>query len=322
VAVRHRGGLIGSGPFILRSKGSSGLRLAANKQHFAGRPFIDTLWFKTFPKASAERLAFQVGKLHLSLHGTSTFTSQPQQTFTEVHSPIMTATVFLGVGRSKPYLSDPQFRLALLKGIDRKRLGRVAVTGTSRVAVHPSPLGRRRGLKVVAFDRKGANRLLAAMADRHRQLRQDAGSGRLKLSLLVDASRFEDHDVASQVVADLDLIGISTSIDARPAKEYARRLASGRYQLVIVRYPVQVPIGNVSLASVLNAAGQRAAAIRCLAARRCGRAESRTFIKRLPMIPLVHTSTRVAFDARIGGARITRIGLIPYADLFWTRGAP
>lgn len=320
IAVRHRGRWIGSGPFKLKVWTTTGLDLLAHRAHFAGRPYLDEVRFRVFGRASAEVASFQVGTLQLSFHGTSVFGSQPRHPFTTVTSRVRTL-VYLGVGRGRPHLSDPQFRLALLKGIDRRRLGRRAGTGGAEVA--DSPVCQRL-LRVttrpVPFDRDGATRLLGRLVQRYPTLPRDAASGRPKLDLLVDASRIEDRDVATQLVADLDRIGITVTIDAQQAKAYQARLERGRYELVLGRHPGQIPLGPVTFAGALAAAGMGVQATACMTAGRCGtRQQALDFMKQLPVIPLVHTAARLDHDARLGDLRLTYGSAVDYADVFWTR---
>ena len=318
--IQHRGRWIGSGPFRLKVWKPTGVDLVAHRTHFAGRPYLDEIRFKVFERPSAEVASFQVGTLQLSFHGTSVFGSQPRHPFSTVDPPAMTL-VYLGVSRARPYMADRRFRLALLMGVDRGRLARLAATGRHEVAVAPvcRRLLIRTRLRAVPFDRGGANRLLGQLASHHGALKRDAASGRLKLSLLVDRSRVEDQIVAGQLVADLDRIGIALTIDRQGAKDFDARLRSGRYDLVLARQPVQVPRGSAALAGVLAAVGQRTAAERCMSSGRCGAAQAARLMKDLPVVPLVHTSARVAHDARLGQLRWVGGGLLGYADVYWMR---
>jgi MarR-like DNA-binding transcriptional regulator SgrR of sgrS sRNA len=320
VAVQRGKRLLGSGPFTLRGWRSAQITLAAHRQHFAGRPYIDELRFKIYRRAAAQRAAFQVGQLQLSFHGTSSHGSQPLHPFTALESRVA-AALFLRVGSGRSYLSDPQFRLALLKGIDRDRLRRVAGTGRGSIAAGPvaRALARRR-TRPVKYDKPAAIRLLAKLVQRNDELRRDAlSTGKLKFSLLVDASRFEDQAVAGQLVADLDRIGITTTIDAQPAQEYQKRLAAGRFQLALCRQALQLPDLKIALAGAFLTAGRPGVAKACLTHRRCIPKKTRLFNKLLPALPLVHTSTRIFHDSRLGGLRISRVGRISYAEIYRVR---
>lgn len=329
IAVPQRVGaqsqLLGSGPFRLHQRTANGFLLRANSSHFAGRPYLDEVTFALFEKASAEVATFQVGGLQVSLRGASVFGGRPRHATLELEGA-PTTTLLLGVGRGKPYLADRELRLALLRGIDRARLGRLA--GIGRVEIADGPVASRLARTVparIAFDRAVANRILARLAGQHESLRKDAGSGRLRLSLLVDQSRFEDPVVAGQLVADLDRIGIAATLEVNPAAEYQARLEAGRYDLVLARLPVQAPIGVVALAGALAAGGERAAAARCLTAGctpgAAGR-EVQGFVRRLPFVPLVHVGTRIFHDARLALLRLTPLGLLDYANVCWARRSP
>jgi MarR-like DNA-binding transcriptional regulator SgrR of sgrS sRNA len=316
---------VGSGPFRLQRRTPGSLLLRANGSHFAGRPYLDELRLNLYDRAATEVATFQVGAIQLSFSASS-YSPKPRHPTAEIEGPLL-SLVYLGVGRgggpSKSYLADPQFRQALLLGIDRKRLGRLATTGRADIAVGPVPaqLLRPSG-RGVPFDRAAAMRQLARLALQHPALRADSAGGRLKLSLLVDATRLEDAVAAGQLVADLDRLGIAASLESRPADEYRARLEEGRYDLVLARQAVQVPLGPVLLAGALALGGERAAAQRCLATGPCGAREAAQFMKRLPLIPLVHTARRAFHDARLAEVRLGPRGLVPYADLYWARKVP
>jgi peptide/nickel transport system substrate-binding protein len=322
VSVTLRGQPAGGGPFRLQARTPSSFVLRANTAHFAGRPYLDEVRLNLFDRASTEITNFQVGGLQLSFN-TSPYSPKPKHASAELEGPLL-SLVYLGVGRGKSYLADPQLRQALLLGIDRKRLGRLATAGHAEIAEGPVParLLKPQGRTTLPFDRAAATRLLTRLAAQHPAMRADSAGGRLKLSLLVDASRFEDTVVAGQLVADLDRVGIAASLEPRQAAEYQARLEDGRYELVLARQAVQVPLGPVMLAGALALGGDRAGAARCLAGGACGAREAAQFMKRLPLIPLVHTARRAFYDARLGQLRLGAQGLIPYADLYWTRKGP
>lgn len=324
VAIRAgKGRWIGSGPFALRRWTGSSLKLVAHATHFAGRPYLDEVTLKVFHKSSDQVAAFQMGWLQMSFHGTSLYGGRPKTAVAAVQARAV-GGVFLRLGTARPYLAEPAFRRALLRGIDRKRLVPLAGTGESAVAHSPvSPRLLRGRFRPVGFDRRAANRALARLVARNDALHGDASSGRLKLALILDASRLEDRIVANQIVADLDRIGISITVDPLPARQYGERLRSGRFELAICRPAVQLPLGSVGLATALAAAGERRAALRCLRSGRCGARRARRFMKQLPMIPLVHAGIRLHHDARVGAVQLSAVGRLPFADLYWLRrGAP
>ncbi len=310
--------LVGSGAYRLVSRKPDRLLLKANQAHFAGRPYLDELVLRVFARASAEVASFQVGALQLSRHGASVFGSPKYPSATLDTAAV--STVFLATGRRPSYLAEPLFRAALRAAIDRKRLQRLAGSGRALVAHGPvSPRLLRYRRRRSGFDRKLANRLLARLARRDGALRAAAAAGRVRLKLLVDASRADDRTLAGQIVADLDRIGIEAQLEATPASDYQARFDSGRYQLALGRVAVQVPRGAVALADALAAAGDGAAARRCVAARRCGVAEARRLVKQLRLLPLVHPAVKLHYDARLGGLGPRPDGRVDLQRIYWRR---
>ena len=321
IVVTNGRRLLGTGPYVLASKSSTLIQLKANPSHFAGRPYLDELRFRLFSKASAESVSFQVGALQLSYQGAPVFGSKPRFPSREMSSPPLDH-IFLGVGRRQPYLSDPLFRRALQSGIDRRRLAKLVGSGKAPLAHGPvSRRLMRRSSRAVAFDRGAARRMLQRAAVRYPALRGALGGGRLKVSLLVDSSRFGDRILAGQIVADLDRIGITCTIEALPAMDYRSRLASGRFDLVLGHQALQVPLGGVALAGAHALARDPGSARQCMV-RGCGARAVARFMKRLPLIPLLHATVRVHHNTRLGGVHTDTTGRILYESLYWRRTGP
>ncbi|MCA9670494.1 MAG: hypothetical protein KC503_33085 [Myxococcales bacterium] len=321
IAVRRGSRLVGSGPFRVARRRPRHIELVAHAECFAGRPRLDRLVFKAFKRSSTEVASFHIGHLTLSRHGKSAFGGRPRYAAEEALTQPRTL-VYLAVGKRPEYLRDPLVRRALLAAIDRKRLSKVADTGPSRVAHGPVDRGilRYRRPRGARFSRGRANRLLARAAKGSPELRAAARSGRVQLSLLVDASRPDDKIAAGQLVADLDRIGIEARIETRDAASYRSRLAGGNYQLALARLPLQLPDGSLGVAAAYAAAGDQAAAARCVL-KGCGAREARAFSKALPLLPLVHAGTRFHYDARLGPLAPDRSGRLPLADTYWRRRA-
>ena len=312
--------LLGTGPYRLLSKDRTMIQLQSNNTHFAGRPYLHRLSFRMFARASTESAWFQVGALQFSHQGTPVFGGPARRPSRTISSPPV-EQIYLGVGSGKAFLADAQFRLALLTGIDRRRLARLVGSGKAPLARSPVATRLMRRLpRAVAFNRGAAKRLLQRAAARHPGLADKLSGGRLKLSLLVDASRFGDAILAGQIVADLDRIGVTCTIDRRAAVDYRTRLRARRFDLVLGRQALQVPLGGVALAGAHAAAGDRDSARSCMM-RYCGSRQAARFMKQLPLIPLLHAPARVQHDARMG-VRLDPAGRVLYENVYWLRKVP
>lgn len=316
IGVLRAGQLIGSGPFTLHRRSPQNVVLRAHGLCFAGRPYLDELRFKLFTRSSAEVASFQIGNTQLSFHGASVFGGTPRHKPEQASTPAV-ETLFLACGRGQGFCADRQLRAALAAAIDRKRLARLIGTA-SQPALGPvsrSLLRYRRPARG-PFDRGAAARLKRAAAARHPEL----GSGRTRLSLLVDATASDDRVVAGQLVADLDRIGFAVTIDARPAAEFQRLVDAGSFDLALLRQTPQLGDGRLTLAGAFSLAGESSEAARCIT-RGCGAREARRFVARLPLLPLVHAATRIHYDARLAGLEIDPSGRLLLSRLFWLRGS-
>ena len=320
IAVASRGGLTGSGPFQLAARRAGALSLKAHATCFAGRPYVEQLELRHFPSASAEAAAYQVGALQLSYHGTAVFGGTPRYRARPVELSSAGAMLHLAVGAASAWLADRRVREALGHAIDRRRLARLVGGGRSLPAEGPvdgGPLADR--WTPHGFDRGVARRLLVAAAAGHAELQSLGQGGRARVTLLVDGSRAADRAVATQLVADLDQVGLAVTVESAAASDYAARLARGAFHLALARVVPQLPEPAIALASVFAAAGEGAAARRCVAHGACAASDLARLRRKLSVIPLLRTTVRLDVDARLGGFRRLGAAAVPYADLYWLR---
>jgi MarR-like DNA-binding transcriptional regulator SgrR of sgrS sRNA len=179
------------GPFVLAPASQSGptdVRLDAWNAHHAGRPWLNSVILRAFPKKSLEQDAFALGKLQVMLHGV------PQPNDLKSGGPVL--FTFLG-GLSR---LPPNVQQAIPLAIDRDAVRKFAARA-AQTAPGPAP----------------------NVTQAHALLGNVKGP---TLALLCDSSRNEDYDAAQKIQTQLARVGLQVRIDTVPAAEFERRVAA------------------------------------------------------------------------------------------------
>jgi oligopeptide transport system substrate-binding protein len=135
---------VGTGPFkLVHWKKDEEIVLEANKEYYAGRPFLDRLEYRVYPGAPMEKMFanFEKGELE------DTFVPnairervQESKQFQFVQRPIL-GTRFLGLNTNYGPLTNPMVRQALCYAIDREALVREIQKGRFKTAYGILPPG-------------------------------------------------------------------------------------------------------------------------------------------------------------------------------------
>jgi ABC-type transport system substrate-binding protein len=135
---------VGTGPFkLVHWKKDEEIVLEANKEYYAGRPFLDRLEYRVYPGAPMEKMFanFEKGELE------DTFVPnairervQEGKQFQFVQRPIL-GTRFLGLNTNYGPLTNPMVRQALCYAIDREALVREIQKGRFKTAYGILPPG-------------------------------------------------------------------------------------------------------------------------------------------------------------------------------------
>ena len=240
---------IGSGPFAIEKWGGAGSReltLIAFPRHFAGRPFLERIVTRSFGARQGESAAYERGAIGWSYRGAVAFPDRkPRFPTLSFLSPAV-ATVFVGFGVDHAWLRDLDVRHAIRWAIDRDAARAAGgVTGAVAAATEAPPAlgapgngsGSGNGRDVSpgtppAREVVRAQGALALAAGREPDLRDFMRQGG-KLSILVDATRPEDFDVALKLLDMLQGIGLDGQVEKLEPREFAVRVAAGHCDLFL-----------------------------------------------------------------------------------------
>jgi peptide/nickel transport system substrate-binding protein len=220
----------GTGPFHL-AKWEPGKRvvLAANEQHWAGRPFLDGVTIEMGRAVSEQLMDLELGKADFIEIWPNEMRRIPKGTKTWASSPHV--LIALAFERGRPASEDVRLREALALSIDRAAMHNwlMQKQGETAAALLPQQLSGYAFLFSAALDPKKA-----------RQLVSGPGQSRI-LSMAYDASDPLARTLADRIAVNAREAGITLNLSIRPANPDIR----------LVRLPIRTPSAGSALADVI-----------------------------------------------------------------------
>jgi MarR-like DNA-binding transcriptional regulator SgrR of sgrS sRNA len=276
---------IGSGPFVVDGSDGAGVRLSTNPGCFAGRAYLQSLALRAFAARSDEAGSYEVGSLQAARHTLVALDAAGARRAAVTVDGAQTLTGFVAVGRIG---GADVVRRVLALAINRERLRRLAVREPALVVKAPYDPGRAKG-----------------------EVERRWPGAPPKLSLLIDASRFDDRDVAERILADVARAGIELAIDAVDAATYQARVDAGRYELYLGT--AAPPARDATLATLALVAAVDPAAARAALARPSGPIALDT----TRVVPLYLRSARLLVAPELRDLTVDGAGRAGWADAHW-----
>ena len=289
--------VIGTGPFAIEAfdRGRKRLRLKAFDDHFAGRPYLDSLVLGWYDSPDGEARRFETGATQVSARGTGAFAgAQPKFRAEDVEGPAA-LLVYVGFGKAHADVTGERaFRRALDLALAREALK--TVTSGERVVPTREPVPVEAGGATPSQaarngDLAAAQAALAEAAKRVKSLAPDR-LGQLKLDIFVEDTRPDDREIAERVVRALDKLGIASAVIAEPAHVFRDRVAKGNADLWIGQ--LAVPVSNAWLwwAAAFAAGGDSWAMQQLAHGSVDSTAAQKQFAARLPIVPLMFRAVK------------------------------
>ncbi|HLL25621.1 MAG TPA: ABC transporter substrate-binding protein [Kofleriaceae bacterium] len=310
--------VIGSGPFVVDGfdRAKKRLRLRAFDDHFAGRPYVDTLVLGWYDTSDGEARRFETGGTQVSARGTGAFAgAQPKYRAHDLEGPAA-LLVYVGFGKAHAeIMADRGFRRALDLALVRDALK--TVTSGERVVPTREPVPLEAGGASTAARNGDLAAAQAALADAGRRVQALASDrlGQLKLEILVEDTRPDDREIAERVVRSLDKLGISSTVVAVSAHVLRERIGKGTSDLWIGQ--LAAPLTSAWLWwSAAFAAGGDSWAMQQLASGTIDpRAAQKQFAAQLPILPLMFRAVKLWHRSDVRGLAFDASGRPCFADI-------
>jgi peptide/nickel transport system substrate-binding protein len=222
---------IGTGPFrfdrfLIEDGRISGVSLAAFEDYYEGRPFLERVEFRVYPDAQSAFTATSIDDIHgISPVGIEILPDVLESTDFNLHSsrlPTMNLVFLNTKNAEKPFLSEKNFRQALLHSINRQWIIDEALLGQGVVPagpIAPSTWAHSESLTPMPFNPEGAAELLdglgwelpiGAEEDDPEYLRTKDDE---TLSLeLIHADNTRQTKIAEMIKKNWEAIGIQVSL--------------------------------------------------------------------------------------------------------------
>lgn len=302
---------IGSGPYLVEGfdRARKKLMLRAFDEHFAGRPYIDTLVLTWYDTPDGEARRFETGKSQVSTRGATAFAGGKSSLRTaDVEGP-PALLVYVGFGSAhRDVLADKAFRRALDFALARG--GLAAITSGERVLPTRVPVPVEAG--GLALDAAGrasdVDAARAQLADAQKRVAAlaPANLASLRLEILVEDTRPDDREIAERVVLALDKLGISAVITALPAAVVRDRITKGTCDLWIGQLVQPLTAASLWWSAAFQAGGDDASTVADV---------PKEFAARMPILPLMFRSVRMWHPTNLRGVTFDALGRPCYAEL-------
>ena len=237
---------IGSGPYRFDSLETengaiTGVNLVSYEYYFKGKPFVDEIHFRYYPDEKSALDAYLEGGVDgLSKIRNDDLETVLNQTGLNLYSSRQPklSIVFLNLRNANaPILQNPEFRKALMSGINRQMMIDDVLKGQGVLAQGPIMPGNWAYYPeqtAYRFDPDGARQILAGMGLTLAENGRFISDGSLvELNLLVPDDA--EHQALAEILRqNWEKIGIGVTISALPFDQVIASLESRNYQIALV----------------------------------------------------------------------------------------
>ena len=240
---------VGSGPYrfdrlVVENGGIQGVVLAAFKDYYGQKPYIDEIVFRCYPDAPAALQAYRDGQVQgigmVTPEILNDVLAEPKLGIYTARKPELSMVMFNMKSQEAPFLQDVKVRRALLAGLNRQSLVDKILQGQAVVAdgpILPDTWAYYANLKRVEYDPdqarsllKEAGYVLAEEGDAVRKKDEVA----LRLQLIYPDD--EQHQMIAETVRDnWSLLGVEVALEPVPYEVLlSERLDQRDFQAALV----------------------------------------------------------------------------------------
>ncbi|MEO8498894.1 MAG: ABC transporter substrate-binding protein, partial [Planctomycetota bacterium] len=225
---------VGTGPFRFeRWIRDQQIVLAANDDHWRGRPHVDRVVFVPVSESATRIQQLRRGEIHIADNlppaELDELAKLPGMTVPE---QISMNVAYLAMQNDKPPLDDIRVRQAIAMALDKQALIRVGYAGHAEAAINLLPKamwGHNDTIKDRPFDQNASRELLrAAAADKGFDLPLN-----LRLAVMSEPRPYMEQplQVAAFVKDSLAAVGINVTIEPKPVTPHFAKMMRGDFEL-------------------------------------------------------------------------------------------
>ena len=225
---------VGTGPFRFeRWIRDQQIVLAANEDHWRGRPNFDRVVFVPVSESATRIQQLVRGEIHIADNlPPAELDALAKKPGLMIAEEISMNVAYLAMQTDKPPLDDVRVRQAIGQALDKQSLIRVAYAGHAEAAINLLPKamwGHHDGIEDRPFDPDASRSLLqAAAAEKSFELPLD-----LRLAVMSEPRPYMEQplQVAAFVKDSLAEIGINVTIEPKPVTPHFAKMMRGDFQI-------------------------------------------------------------------------------------------
>jgi peptide/nickel transport system substrate-binding protein len=232
---------VGTGPFKFKEwQRGQYIHLVRNEAYWKeGRPYLDEIYFRILPDASARAFALEsqqvdvAGPDTVELFDVARLAALPHVEATNKGSEFASPMTWIEINHRSAPLDDKRFRQALLHAIDRNFIKDRIWSGHGRVPNGPIASATRfhdATLPAYAYDPKKAELLLDEMG-----LKRGADGNRVTLSLIPLPYGESWKRMGEYIKQALGRVGIAVNLETMDPAAWIQRVSNWDYQLTVNR---------------------------------------------------------------------------------------
>jgi peptide/nickel transport system substrate-binding protein len=213
--------------------------LVANENYYQGRPFIDSLIFKTVPDPSERWQMLKNGSITMMQHPAVSDMTEIEKTpgIKFARQPGLNVS-YLSMNMKRPLFQDKRVREAIVLAIDRESLVKEVFGSAGRAAKNPLPpvlLGYNDEIRPTPYDPDRARRLLTEAG-------YPNGFKTTLWTMPITRDYMPDPNKAAQrIQRNLKAVGIDVEIKTFPWAQYIEKVYKGEHDLVILGWTADIP---------------------------------------------------------------------------------
>lgn len=213
--------------------------LVANENYYQGRPFIDSLIFKTILDPSERWRMLKTGSITMMQHPATADMPEIEKApgIKFARQPGLNVS-YLSMNMKRPLFQDKRVREAIVLAIDRESLVKEVFGSAGRSAKNPMPpvlLGYNDEIRPTPYDPDRARRLLAEAG-------YPNGFKTTLWTMPITRDYMPDPNKAAQrIQRNLKAVGIDVEIKTFPWAQYIEKVYKGEHDLVILGWTADIP---------------------------------------------------------------------------------
>ncbi|HZW03936.1 MAG TPA: peptide ABC transporter substrate-binding protein, partial [Anaerolineaceae bacterium] len=240
---------VGSGPYrfsgLLAEEGQAkGIELVAFEDYFGQPPYIEQVIFRYYQDGASALQAYRAGLVQgitpVSTDILPAVLAEPDLSVYTGRRPELALVLFNLKDQEAAFLQEPEVRLALMQGLNRRYMVDKVMQGQAIIAngpIFPDTWAYYEGTPSVAFDREAA---VQALTDAEYVLTEEGGNVRSKEGVemrlkLIHPDTDQHRAIAAAIQSDWEQLGVAVELEALPYEDLVSdRLAGRSFQAALV----------------------------------------------------------------------------------------